>query len=152
MKNKISFEQIAPIIEEKLKSGDSVTITPTGFSMRPMLFGSKSTVTLSQPPQQLKKYDLPLYRRSNGEYVIHRVIKCCCNGTYTMCGDNQSTVETGIDHSQIIGVVTSFVRKTKSVSCSSAMYRLYCSFWVFIRPLRKYIYKAINFIRRHFNK
>lgn len=103
--------------------------------MSPMLRNGKDFVELSAPPQKLKKYDLPLYQRDNGEYVMHRVVRT--GKTYTCIGDNQFVLETGIRPDQIIAVVTAFTRKGKRYSVKNLSYRLYCRLWHFTRPLRK---------------
>ena len=51
------------------------------------------TVVLSKPKGRLHLFDLPLYRRKDGSYVLHRVVNFGSDGSYTMCGDNQFAVE-----------------------------------------------------------
>ena len=58
--NKVTLEQLLPVIEEMLAAGGEVTFTPNGNSMYPMLYHGIDTVTLKKPNGRLKKYDLPL--------------------------------------------------------------------------------------------
>ena len=46
-----------------------------GDSMEPLLHNRISTVLIEIPKSPLKKYDVALYRRPRGEYVLHRVVK-----------------------------------------------------------------------------
>lgn len=139
-KMRVNLAELLPIIEEQLNEGKEVCFSPNGVSMMPMLKAGRDSVFLSLPPEKLKKYDLPLYRRESGQFVLHRVVKVKKNGTYVMCGDNQYIREHNIKHNQIIGVVTSFVRKEKHISCKNPFYKIYCIVRVssqYIRSLAK---------------
>ena len=128
------LEQLLPLIQERLASGESVQFTPKGTSMRPMIEGGRDQVVLSPLPEKLKKYDLPLYRRENGQFVIHRIVEV--GETYTCVGDNQYILEEGVPQEWMIALVTGFVRKGKHYSVDSFGYRIYCRLWHWTRPLR----------------
>ena len=66
----VPLNTLMPLIREELSAGKSVRFSPRGVSMLPMLRPGMDTVTISPPPEKLKKYDLPLYRRDNGKYII----------------------------------------------------------------------------------
>jgi hypothetical protein len=70
--------------------------------------------------------------------------------TYTCIGDNQFQEETGLRHDQMIGVVTSFSRGERSVSVSNFAYRLYCRVWHYSRPVRHFLRRVKNRLRRMF--
>ena len=146
--NNISLDELMPIIREQLAAGESVKFSPRGVSMLPMLRQGVDSIVLSPLPQKLKKYDIPLYQRSNGQYVLHRVVKVEAD-SYTMIGDNQFVYEKGITHSQIIGVVTSFYRGEKLCRVTDLSYRIYCVLWCKSRPLRHFCRRAKNWLRRH---
>lgn len=63
-----------------------------GTSMMPLLDQNTDTVRLIQAPDRLKKYDIPLYVRPNGEHVLHRIVKVC-DGYYVIRGDNTNYTE-----------------------------------------------------------
>ena len=131
----LTLDDMMPTIRQTLAQGKNVTFTPGGISMLPMLRPNKDSVTLSPLPRQLKKYDLPLYRRDNGQYVLHRVVKV--GKTYTCIGDNQFYREPGLRHDQMIGIVTEFVRDGKRIPVTDLPYRLYSRFWHHSRLLRR---------------
>ena len=83
----VQLEELMPIIRESLAAGNNVRFLPKGVSMLPMLRQGTDSVLLSPLPETLKKYDLPLYQRDNGQYVLHRIVKT--GETYTCVGDNQ---------------------------------------------------------------
>ena len=93
--------------------------------MLPMLRQGVDSVVLKKPPEYLEKYDLPLYRRADGAFVLHRVVGRDRSG-YITCGDNQTVREHGVRHSQIIGIVTGYYRGEEYISCRNPRYRLYC--------------------------
>lgn len=129
------MDDLMPLIRERLAAGQSVRFSPRGISMLPMLRQGIDTVTLSPLPDRLRKYDLPLYRRDNGKYILHRVVKV--GDTYTCSGDNQVALERGVRHDQMIAVVTSFSRGKRAHSVTEWRYRLYCRLWHYTRLIRR---------------
>ena len=144
------LEQLLPLIEEKLGQGQSVRFMPMGVSMLPMLRQGRDSVVLSPAPKQLKKYDLPLYRRDNGKFVLHRIVKV--DDTYTCIGDNQFQLEYGVRQDQVIAVVSAFCRGTREISVESFGYKLYCRVWNRSRGLRHFWQRGKNFLRRHLTR
>ena len=137
-----------PIIREWLAEGKSVRFGPRGTSMLPMLRQGIDSVVISPLPEKLKKYDLPLYQRSNGQYVLHRVI--AVGDTYSCVGDNQFNYETGLTHDQMIGIVSRFYRKDKMISVDSIKYRIYCRFCHYTIPMRHIWRRCFSWLRRQF--
>lgn len=133
----VHLSELMPLIKESLDGGQSVRFCPMGISMLPMLKEGRDAVTLSPVNKPLKKYDLPLYRRDDGSFVLHRIVKAC--STFTCIGDNQYVYEKGIREDQIIGVVTSFEHKGKEYSVNSLSFLLYCRIWHHSRFLRRVI-------------
>ena len=144
---KIRLEDLAPVIEEELAAGGQFEISIKGTSMLPLLVQGRDTVTLTAVNESLEKYDIPLYRRKDGGFVLHRVVKAE-NGCYTMCGDNQWVLEKGIEHSQVIGKVCKITRKGKCFETTNSRYKLYCRVWQFLFPVRKYLIKIRGKLRK----
>lgn len=140
------MDALAPIIREHIARGKSVRISPKGVSMLPMIRQGKDTVTLSPIPEKMKKYDLPLYQREDGKYVLHRIV--AVENGYTLIGDNQFVYEKGIKHTQMIAVVTSFTRGKKEYSVTNVFYKMYCRFWHHTRALRHFWRRGIGKLRR----
>lgn len=144
MNNKISMQELLPFIEEALNNNKTFTIPITGTSMLPLLVKGRDTVTIKKCETTLKKGDLPLYRRQDGSFVLHRVVSVEADGTYTMCGDNQFLKEKGIAHTAIIGVVTTITRNGKTFSVDSKKYQLYVKLGLFLLNIR-YPYKRLRY-------
>lgn len=150
MENKevsVQLDAMMPLLREQLDMGQQVRFSPRGTSMLPMLRPGIDSVVLRPLPEKLKKYDLPLYQRKNGQYVLHRVI--CAEDTYTCIGDNQFEPETGLKHHQMIAVVSGFTRSGKEYTVEDWRYRLFCRFWHHTRPVRKLWRTGMYLIRRY---
>ena len=146
----VHMQDLMPVFQETLAQGKTVRFSPRGVSMLPMLRQGIDTVTLSPVSGKLKKYDIPLYKRDDGAYILHRVLKV--QQTYTCIGDNQYLYEPGVRDDQIIAVVTAFTRGKKQVSINNFGYRLYVRFWCGTRPVRWFIIRAIRKIIRILKK
>lgn len=141
------LDNLMPLFRERLAAGQLVKFAPRGISMLPMLRQGIDMVTLAPLPPKLKKYDLPLYQREDGHYVLHRVVKA--GDTYTCIGDNQFVYEPGLTHDQMIAVVVRFSRGEREYSVTDWRYCLYCRFWHHSRSLRHFYRRAKGWLRRH---
>lgn len=135
-----------PLIQERLAAGQTIRFYPQGISMLPMLRQGVDSVILAPPPQKLKKYDIPLYQRPGGKYILHRVV--AVSEAYTCTGDNQFRQETGVEHSCVIAVVVAFYRGDTLWRTDDWRYRLYCRLWHGTRPLRHFCKRGIGWMRR----
>ncbi len=146
----VALDSMMPLLKERLAREGAVQFTPNGISMRPMLEGGRDPVILVPLPEKLKKYDLPLYQRENGQYVLHRIVKV--GESYTCIGDNQFVAEPGLRREQMIALVSRFVRKGREYSVDSLRYRIYCRFWHFSRPIRHFFRRVLGRIKRLFHQ
>ena len=133
---KMRLDDLMPLIRERLAAGQTVSFFPNGVSMLPMLRQGRDSVELSPAPERLKKYDLPLYQRDNGQYVLHRVV--AVGEDYTCIGDNQFLLEPGVEHRQVIALVTAFTRDGRRIEVTDLRYQIYCRLWCASRPLRHF--------------
>lgn len=144
MNNKVTMEELLPFIEEAFDNNKTFTIPITGTSMLPLLVQGRDTVTIKKIESPLSVGDLPLYRRKDGAFVLHRIIKVNNDGTYILCGDNQFIKETGITDNEMIGVVTDITRDGKNFSVTNKKYQRYVergiTFFIFRYPLRRLRY------------
>lgn len=138
---KIEFDDVIDLMREKLDMGGTVTFTPQGTSMEPMLRDGQDVVVLAKPKGRLNMLDVALYRRDDGVYIMHRVIDVDDNGNYIFCGDNRYAKERGIRDDQIIGVMTCFIRKGTTYYPDSILYKLYSNY-IYRTRLTRHGYKA----------
>ena len=114
--------------EEELNQHGKLVYTNVGDSMMPLLREHRDLVIIERPKGRLKKYDVPLYKRDSGQYVLHRILKVRKND-YVICGDNRYQREYGITDRHIIGVLTGVVRDGVTYSTSDWRYRIYLHLW-----------------------
>ena len=117
--------------------------------MLPLLHGGKDSITLKKPTEALKKYDVPLYRRGDGSFVLHRIIGIGKEG-YVMCGDHQTIKEYPVKQEDIIAVMVSLERKGKHIDCNAFGYKLYSRVWTFLLPLRPIFFLFNSAVRKIF--
>lgn len=110
--------------------------------MLPLLRQQRDLFTVSKRDGRYKKYDVVLYRRKDGAYVLHRVIKVL-EDSYVILGDNCLNKEYGIQDKDILGIMTSFVRDGKEYSVENGAYRMYIKVWVALYPVR-YVWKILR--------
>lgn len=120
----LSFDDAFDIISEKIKNGGEVSFSPKGISMLPILKPSCDTVTISAACEKPKKGDVVFYRRKDGSFVLHRIIREA-GGSFVMCGDNQFRLEKGVDEKQIIGILKRLEHNNKELDFNSLFYKLY---------------------------
>lgn len=149
----VSIEEMYPLIDDLLSRGKRVTFKVSGWSMQPMIYHRRDTVTLVKPELPLKKYDLPFYRMDDGKFIMHRVIRIHKDGTYECRGDNCWTSEDNIRENQIIGVVKSFTRNGKTVEVEKSFgYFIYTRIWPFMHHFKwmyNYPKKSVKKIKQY---
>ena len=127
-------------IEEQLRTNGVYVSTTVGVSMKPMLRNRRDRIVLLPVgKERLKKWDLPMYRRADGKYVLHRIIDVK-DDHYIIRGDNTYMKEYVRDE-QILGYVSEFYRGNRHVSTDEKGYRRYAAFWHAIYPLRMPLHK-----------
>lgn len=114
--------------EEQLRLHGKIIYTNVGTSMMPLLREGRDVMIIERPEGRLKKYDVPLYIRPDGMYVLHRILKVR-KDDYVICGDHCTRREYGITDRDIIGVLTGVIRDGKTISMDSPRYKLYYHLW-----------------------
>lgn len=141
----ISINNISPILKSVLESNSCIKLNVTGNSMYPLLRNNIDAVILMKKAN-ISKYDILLYQRKNGDYILHRVVKIK-NNVLSMAGDYETTIECPIYQQQVIATVASFYRNGKHISCTNMLYRLYNFIWVALLPKRRVILNKLKKMR-----
>lgn len=115
-------------IEQELSQRGHSFFQTVGDSMEPLLHNRKSTVVVAEKKVPLKQYDVVLYHRPTGEYVLHRVIKVL-DGSYIIRGDNRINREI-VPEDWIIGIMIGFYKDECNhfISCEGKIYQNYLRF------------------------
>ena len=122
--------------EEEIRRSGYLLYRNEGDSMLPLIRQGRDLLLISRKPEgRLNQYDVPLYRRDSGQYVLHRILKVR-KDDYVLCGDNRWQRETGISDRHIIGVLTAVIRDGKQLPVTDWRYRLYVHLWCGLFPVR----------------
>ena len=134
----VPMAALSPLLGEVLSAGGTVELTVTGHSMEPMLHDRVSRVRLTAP-RALRRGDLPLYRRADGSFVLHRVTAV----------EAESVTCCGVPCGSIVAVMEAFDRRGgRWVSANSALYGAYWRVWLALRPLRHLVLGGARRLKR----
>ncbi len=133
--------------EEEIRRTGKLVYTNVGDSMMPMLREKRDLLIIEKVSGRLKKYDVPLYKRDSGQYVLHRILKVR-KDDYIICGDNRWRKEYGITDRHIIGVLKAFIRDGREISVADKKYKLYVHLWCDFFYVRAFILRTKFFIKR----
>ena len=137
--------------EEQLAVAGKLIYTNKGDSMMPLIKQDRDLVIIEPVHGRLKRYDVPLYKRDSGQYVLHRIMKVR-KDDYVMCGDNRWSKEYGITDTHIIGVLTGVVHDGNTISVTDRKYRFYVHLWCDFFPIRAMILYIRNKLRKILKK
>ena len=147
--SELSYADIIDVMLEILDSGGEMRIHPRGTSMLPLIVQGRDSVVLKKP-QKIKNHDIVFYRRANGQFVLHRIMKKSSDGTFVLCGDIQTDLEYGIREEQIIAVVSEIERKGKNRTINFWAYRFYVFIWtkMTMRKILRFIGLKVGSLRK----
>ena len=140
-KQNFKVEEMYPLISEIISSGGSFRLFPKGISMLPTIKEGEDSVELAAP-KKLKRYDIVLYKRPSGQYVIHRIIKIK-NDEVSLCGDNQVCLENNVDVNSVLAKVVGIYKGERLYKSTDFCYKIYSFFWANTRIIRR-IYRGIK--------
>ena len=110
--------------ENEIERKGYIVYTNVGISMMPLLRQNKDLMVIRKITEPLKKNDAVLFKRPNGAYVLHRIVKVCGLGQYRIVGDNCAFPET-VPEEWIIGIMTEVIKDGRHISVDSEEYKAY---------------------------
>ena len=137
--------------KEILTKQGTLVFTPGGNSMQPLLSHHENPVVLVPVTGRLQKGDVPFYKRANGQYVLHRIVRVRKN-SYDCCGDNQSAVEKGVTDDMILARMAGFYQGETYVSREEAWVKRYAKRRMASRPFRRFTALVKLVFKRLFKK
>ncbi len=147
---KVRTEEYIDLLLSIMNEGRSVSLLIAGGSMTPFLADGRDHVVLEKPFRELSVGDIVLFRRQNGEYVLHR-IKRISGENYYMVGDAQTYIEGPVRKSQIAALATAVERKGKVLKSGDAFWDFFERIWirmVLFRPVCIKVYSIYCNIAR----
>ena len=147
--NIIEPEQLIPSLLKLLEETDAVPLVITGGSMTPFLVHGRDTVYLSKLATPPKRGDMILYQRDNGRFILHRVYRV--GTTYTMVGDAQTLLETGIRPDQMLARVDTVRRKGKLLRKGNFCWDFFEKVWIRMLAIRPIACSAYSHLKQLLN-
>ncbi|MCI8308593.1 MAG: hypothetical protein HFH14_11160 [Lachnospiraceae bacterium] len=124
-------------MERAIRENGRIVSVPIGKSMWPMLKNRKNHIVITAVTRPLRRYDVPMYRRPGGSFVLHRIIKVQKDGGYVICGDNLWRKEYNVRDEDIVGVLAGFFKGKRYIDCeTNHLYHAYVLVWRFLYPFR----------------
>ena len=133
--------------EDEIKRTGRIIYTNVGDSMMPLIKQGRDVLVISGVNGRLKRYDIPLYKRDSGQYVLHRILKVRKND-YVICGDNRCNKEYGITDRHIIGVLSDIIRDGREIPVTDIKCRIYAHLWCDLFPVRVLIIRIRQIFKR----
>jgi SOS-response transcriptional repressor LexA len=137
----IAIPDLYQLIEESFQNNKTVVISLKGKSMYPFLFDAEDKIMLEKATI-IKKRDIVLYLRDNGNFVVHRVIKIK-GDNYYITGDNQYKLEI-VKRENIKGKVIQLIHLKKTILVSNKWYRFKVYLWCLNLFVRRCILKIMH--------
>lgn len=128
--------------EDEIESKGYIVYTNEGDSMMPLLRQHRDILVIKKITEPLKKNDAVLFKRPNGAYVLHRIVKVCGRGRYRIAGDNRHFSEI-VPEEWIIGILSEIIRDGNRLTVDSDEYKAY---------LKKVPWHRFKLKMRHFSR
>jgi len=147
-KDALSVEQVFSLAQELFKNQNNVKISVTGKSMHPFLHDAVNKIEFSPGNfQTIKPSDIVLVKRTNGQYVIHRVIRKE-EDCFFINGDAQQWIEGPLNPEQVVACAKSVFRRDKWIPCENFWWRFLSKIWFLLLPYRYFLFRIYRLIKQ----
>ena len=115
--HQVDTEEYLNAVSALIAEGREVTVPVRGGSMNPFLVDNRDCVLLVPVPERLRRGDIVLFRRSSGQYVLHRIVavrRSRLGGhepVYFMRGDAQEMTEGPVARAQVRALAARVMRQ-----------------------------------------
>lgn len=128
------------------EGAQDVPVPVKGVSMRPFL-RDQDVVYLNRIRGPVRRGDIVLYLRRNGQYILHRVHTCRPDGSFLMLGDSQRMLEP-VAADQLRARVSYARRKEREVRPGSFLWWFFACPWRWLAPVRGQIFRIYRLLKR----
>ena len=147
----VGTEEYLSALCELIEEGHEVSIPIVGSSMVPFLGDGRDQIFVKLPGRPIRRGDIVLYRRGNGDFVLHRVHRVYGSGddaTFDVIGDAQNIIEHGVQKKQIFAMATRARRKGKIIKSGCLYWWFFQYIWIGIIPLRRKLLRLYAVIKK----
>lgn len=122
------------------EEGNEVSLQVEGSSMSPFLVNRRDYVFFTKLTDLPKRGDIALFRRTDGSYILHRVIRITDEGYYFL-GDNQNAcdIEGPVASEQIKAVIHRIRRHDVMMDETHFWWKFFKYIWIRIIPFRRFL-------------
>ena len=142
----LSLGEAVPLIEQVVSGGGVFSLKAQGVSMQPTIRGGSDIMKLGKLDTP-EKHDIVLYRRSGGEYVLHRIVGSCGEG-YVLCGDSQITLERGVLRQDMLARLIAIEREGRVIRTVGVRNRMRGRLVAVMRGIRRARHALASVIRK----
>lgn len=147
-KNLISSRVLFTEISEQLDRNRQAAFTVTGMSMWPLICHGRDQVIIEKTEKdRLKKGDIILYRITEEQYILHRITRME-DEYFQTTGDGNLHRDPFMPYESIIARVCKIIRDGKEVVCDELKWKALFRLWMFLFPIRKWIFRVWFRIRK----
>ena len=140
-------EELMELLPGVLEAGGTLPLVITGSSMAPFLIHGRDTVYLEKIRRPVKPGDMVLYRSVSGELLLHRICGMDDRG-FSLVGDAQMHIDSGVKQEQMLAVVTAVNRKGKLLTSENDIWKFFEKVWLRVIPLRRKLIACCGWITR----
>ena len=144
MIREVDNDQLISMLRSLTEEGKDVSLLISGSSLAPCLVHQRDYILFGKPNRELRKGDMVFFQRTNGYYVMHRILRVEPEGYYIV-GDAQTDIEGPIKREQIFGLIKKVQRKGKWIDEHNFWWRFFEKIWINVVPLRPYILDIVGF-------
>lgn len=143
----LDTEKYLDAVCRMISEGQSdVPVPIRGDSMVPFLRNADFAY-LTALPEKVKKGEMVLFCRPNGQYVLHRVHKILKNEQYLLLGDSQ-TIPEPVHRDQFRAIVTHVKAGAQLLTPRDFRWWFYANLWRWLAPWRVQIFRLWAKIRK----
>lgn len=136
-KRTVNAREYIAMLADLAEDGREVSMIVTGSSMNPFLCHGRDVVFFSRPDRPLRPGDMVFYKRADGQYVMHRIVRQYDQQRFDMIGDAQLDIERGVSRGQIFALVTRVQRKGKEIGPGNFWWVFFAHVWRRMIPVRR---------------
>ncbi|MGN0266250.1 MAG: signal peptidase I [Lachnospiraceae bacterium] len=144
----ISSRILFAAIIEQLAQNRQASFTVTGMSMWPLICHGRDQVIIEKADRtNIRVGDIILFRVTEEQYILHRITRME-DEYFQTTGDGNCHRDPFMPYNCIIARVCKVIRDGKEIVCDDLKWKALFRIWMFLFPVRKWIFHAWFRIRK----
>lgn len=149
VKKLIPAEVLFAAISEQLACNRQAKFTVTGMSMWPLICHARDQVIVGAvKPEELRKGDIILFQPVEGRFLLHRITTRTPE-YFETTGDGNLFRDGKFPYDCVIAKVDKVIRNGKTIDCNKSGWKMLARIWMFLFPVRRYLFRGWFRIRKY---